>query len=124
MRPEQLKIAASHIFNGKLARIYTTPTQSAEWETIRSVAEVQLTRVEKGTFAGRLVYVRFWRKRFTGKGPPPPGAYGHRQVPALGSSVRVFVTEGDDGGYDVLPPNGFSLLSSPAEQSKKTSEPG
>jgi hypothetical protein len=123
MRPENLRAIASHVFNGKLARIYSSVEQSAEWETIQSVAELQLARVEKGSYAGRLVYVRFWRRRFIGKGPPPDGAYGHRQVPVVGSVVRVFVTEGEDGGYDVVSPNGFSLISAPAEK-PETSEPG
>jgi hypothetical protein len=124
MRPDKLQAAASHIFNGKLARIYSTIAQSTDWETTYSVAEIQLARVEKGVYAGQLVYVRFWRKRFRGKGEAPDGAYGHRQVPGVGSEVRAFVTTGEDGGYDVILPNGISLISAPSEPIKKTSESG
>jgi hypothetical protein len=124
LSPSELERAASHIFNGKLARIYTAVVRDAQWETIYSVAEVQVARVEKGRFAGRLAYVRFWRRRFKGKGPAPAGHYGHRQVPSVGSVVRVFVSEGEDGGYDVVSPNGFSLISAPADKEKETGESG
>ena len=124
MDPGRLRAMASHIFDGKLARIYSTVVKSADWETTYNVAEIQIARVEKGVYAGQLVYVRFWRKQFKGKGEAPDGAYGHRQVPGVGSMVRVFVTTGEDGGYDVILPNGISLISAPTEPIKKTSESG
>jgi hypothetical protein len=133
MRPDRLHAMASHIFNGKLAQIYSTVVRSVDWETTYSVAEIQLARSEKGVFAGQLAYVRFWRKRFKGKGTAPDGAYGHRQIPEVGSMVRVFVTKGEDGGYDVLNPNGFQVASSNAggatkppneEVKEKPSDPG
>ena len=127
MDPAKLQALASHIFNGKLLRVYSTVVQSADWETTYSVAEVQVARALKGAYAGQLVYVRFWRKRFTGKGVAPDGAYGHRNIPALGSTLRVYVKTADDGGFDVINPNGFELISMP-EKSKtsehKTSGPG
>jgi hypothetical protein len=122
MRPDKLHAAASHIFNGKLARIYSTIVQSADWETTYSVAELRLARVEKGVYAGQLAYVRFWRKRFKGKGEAPDGAYGHRQVPGVGSTVRVFVTTGEDGGYDVISPNGFETESATPDRATKPAE--
>ncbi len=131
MRPDRLHAATSHIFNGKLARIYSTVVRSVDWETTYSVAEIQLARVEKGVYAGQLAYVRFCASE--GKGEAPDGAYGHRQIPGVGSVVRVFVTTGEDGGYDVINPNGFEIESAtpnratkPAEgeAKKETSEPG
>ena len=124
LRPEQLQAAASHIFTGKLARVYEAVTQSGDWKTTHSVAELQVARTEKGAQLGRLVYVRFSHRRYTGKGPPPGAAYGQRRVPAIGSEVRVFATEGKDGGYDAISPNGFSLISAPAAPKQKTSESG
>ena len=39
---------------------------------------------------------------------------GQRDVPKSGSTARVYVTLGEDGGFDALSPNGFALLSPPA----------
>jgi hypothetical protein len=124
LSPEKLELMATHIFSGKIARIYSSVELSADWETTYSVAELQLSKVEKGKYLAKLLYVRFWRRRWKGKGEAPDGAYGHRAVPALDSTVRVFAREGEDGGYDVVSPNGFELISAPAQENKKTSEPG
>jgi hypothetical protein len=32
-------------------------------------------------------------------------------MPAVGAVTRVFVVPGEDSGLDVLPPNGFAVLS-------------
>ncbi|HJQ79378.1 MAG TPA: hypothetical protein VJ828_05455 [Lacipirellulaceae bacterium] len=108
--PDQLEELASHIFTGKVMKIYSTVDRSSpKWEFTYSVAEIQVADVEKGEHEGRLAYVRFWRKRFMGDGPPEPSHYGHRGVPKVGSHTRVYVmTEEEDGGYDVLSPNGFA----------------
>jgi hypothetical protein len=124
MEPAKLEAFATHIFSGKLSRIYTSVEKSAEWETTHSVAEVQISKVEKGEHSGKLAYVRFWHRRFIGKGEAPDGAYGHRDIPAVSSVVRVFVRQGEDGGYDLALPNGILLISAPAQEKKKTSEPG
>ena len=68
MEPAKLEAFATHIFSGKLARIYTSVEKSAEWETTHSVAEVQIAEVVKGKHGGKLAYVRFWHRRFIGKG--------------------------------------------------------
>jgi hypothetical protein len=36
----------------------------------------------------------------------------------VGSTVRVFTKEAEDGGYDVVSPNGFELISAPAQEKK------
>lgn len=108
--PAQLEELASHIFTGKVLKIYSTVERSSpKWEFTYSVAEIQLADIEKGEHDGRLAYVRFWHKRFMGDGPAEPSHYGHRRVPKVGSHTRVYVmTEEEDGGYDVLSPNGFA----------------
>jgi hypothetical protein len=80
------------------------------WETTHSIAELQVQKMDKGKHDSKIAYVRFWNKRYTGKGPAPPGSYGHRGVPAVGAVTRVFVVPGADGGLDVLPPNGFAAV--------------
>ena len=108
--PAQLEELASHIFSGKVVKIYSTVDRSSpNWEFTYSVAEIQVADIEKGEHEGRLAYVRFWHKRFMGDGPPEPSHYGHRGVPKVGSHARVYVmTDEEDGGYDVLSPNGFA----------------
>jgi len=123
MEPAKLEAFATHIFNGKLSRVYTSVEKSAEWETTHSVAEVQVAKVEKGEHAGKLAYVRFWRRKYIGKGEAPDGAYGHRDIPKVGSQVRAYAREGEDGGLDVILPNGISLISAPSGEKKKTREP-
>lgn len=112
--PDQLEELASHIFSGKVLKIYSTVDRSSpKLEFTYSVAEIQVADIEKGEHEGRLAYVRFWHKRFMGDGPPEPSHYGHRGVPKVGSHTRVYVmTEEEDGGYDVLSPNGFAAAAS------------
>ncbi len=112
MPPARMHEIASHIFTGKIARIYSSVDRSTPgWETTHGVAEFRILRVEKGKHESALAYVRFWNKRFTGTGAAPPGAYGHRGVPKVGVAARVYVVTAEDGGLDVLPPNGLAALS-------------
>jgi hypothetical protein len=108
----QLQELASHVFTGKVLKIYSTVDRSSpKWELTYSVAELRVDNIEKGEHEGRLAYVRFWHKRYTGDGPPEPSHYGHRRVPQVGSLARVYVMiEAKDGGYDVLSPNGFVAI--------------
>jgi hypothetical protein len=108
----ELEKVASHIFTGKIVKVYSTVDRSSpKWEFTYSVAEIQVEDIEKGEHDGRLAYVRFWHKCYMGDGPPEPSHYGHRDVPKVGSHTRVYVmTEEEDGGYDVLSPNGFAAI--------------
>jgi hypothetical protein len=110
--PAQLEQLASHVITGKVLKIYSTVHRSStKWEFTYSVAEIQVEDIEKGAHEGRLAYVRFWHKRYMGDGPPEPSHYGHRGVPKIGSHTRVYLmTEEEDGGYDVLSPNGFAAV--------------
>jgi hypothetical protein len=109
--PEKLQEAASHIFTGKVLKIYSTVERpSPKSEMVYRVAEIEVEGVEKGEHDGRLVYVRFWHRRQLGNDPPQPGHYGHRGVPKVGDPTRVYVMTEEDGGYDVLSPNGFAAI--------------
>lgn len=109
----RMEEVSSHIFTGKVVRIYSTVDRSnSAKENTYSVAEISLTRVEKGKHAGTLAYVRFFTQRPAGS-QAPPGGSGHRGIPKEGETTRVFVTVAEDGGYDVLPPNGFTPATKP-----------
>jgi hypothetical protein len=109
LKPDQLREEASHIFTGKLKRIYaTTERTGPDFERQLFVGELRVSSVEKGAHRAPLAYVRFWRQRYVGKGNPPPGHYGHRNVPQAGADATVYVRQAEDGGFDVLSPNGFA----------------
>ena len=109
--PEKLQELATHIFTGKVVRIYSTVERSSpKAEMTFRVAEIEVASVEKGEHEGRLAYVRFWKRRHLGSDPPPPAHYGHRGVPKVGAQTRVYVMTEEDGGYDVLSPNGFAPI--------------
>jgi hypothetical protein len=124
LAPDKLAALSTQIVDGKLARIYTSVEKAGDWAITHSVAEIQVSKVEKGKFDGKVAYVRFSHRRYIGKGRSPVGAFGQREVPDVGSIVRAYVREGDDGGLDVIPPNGLMLISVGAKETKKTSEPG
>lgn len=110
MTRARMEEVSSHIFTGKIVRIYSTVDHSnSSRETTHSVAEIELARVEKGTHDGKLAYVRFFTQRPIGS-QAAPGGSGHRGIPQEGETTRVFVSTGEDGGYDVLPPNGFTKV--------------
>jgi hypothetical protein len=110
---DALRAAATHIIAGGVQRIYTSVEwTTADWETAYCVAEIRVDKVEKGRGLGRIAYVRFWTRRYVGAGLAPPGDYGHRGIPKSGDTLRVFVAEAEDGGFDVLAPNGFVAAAS------------
>jgi hypothetical protein len=118
LKPDQLDTMAAKVIDGKLVGIYTTLEKEGDWEFTRSVAERRVSHVEKGKFEGKLAYVRFWHKRFVGKGKSPLGAFGQRKIPAVGSEVRAYVRDGEDGGLDVISPNGLKSSSTTAKETK------
>jgi hypothetical protein len=124
LAPDKLAALSTRIIDGKLARIYTSIEKAGDWEITHNVAEIQVSKVEKGKFDGKVAYVRFAHRRFIGKGRSPVGAFGQREVPDVGSIVRAYVREGVDDGLDVIPPNGLRPISAGAKETKKTSEPG
>jgi len=66
-----------------------------------------MEQVEKGSGVrpGQAVFLRFWNRRWIGKGLPPPGASGH-YVPPVGKRVRAHVEQKEDGSFEVLLPTG------------------
>lgn len=115
---DKLEAMSTRVIDGKLARIYTSTDKSGDWEITHSVAEIQVSKVEKGKLNGKVAYVRFAHRRFIGKGRSPVGAFGQREVPEVGSTVRAYVREGEDGGLDLIPPNGLKPVGAVAKETK------
>jgi hypothetical protein len=115
---ESLHASASHALTGKVAGTYERIEKRADFETTYGIAEVAVERVDKGAeiVAGDRIFVRYWRKRWVGKGNPPPDHYGHWNLPEATDAVVVYVRGDRTSGYDVLSPNGFF------ETTKATSE--
>ena len=110
--PEKLQQVATHVVVGDVERIYKTVQKtSSHFEHTYSVAEVTIGEVKKGgeVVAGDRIFVRFWRKRWIGKGRPAPDHYGHRGVPKEGEQATIYLKGSRQNGYDVVSPNGFAV---------------
>lgn len=125
MSPDQLRAAATHVVVGTVQAIYARERREGDWRVTERVAELQVEAVEKGEGlpAGRVAYVRYWTRRWSGWGAPPPSTAGHRGLPAEGERLRAYLARDAyngfgagrmDGGLDVLGANGFERLPAPA----------
>lgn len=118
--PEQLMKQATHVVIGDVVRIYERKEQEGLREVKRYLAEVRIKAVEKGEGieTGSLIYVRY----FTRSNPPGVAdTAGHRGLPKDGDHVRIYLARNasdgfdrtnNDGGFNVLFPNGFEQLPS------------
>jgi len=129
---KQLEKDATHIVVGEVkaislsTKIVDVPTVShsaritGKSEKIRYIAEISISKIEKGEGlrVGDVVRARYRWSKWLGPGVPPPDDLGHRPRPAKDDSVRVYlVNKGyngagytTDGGYDVYYNNGFEIL--------------
>lgn len=109
---ESLKKNASHIVVGKVTVIRDRTINSGDYEETESTAEITVATVEKGDgiSTGDGIQAQYWRKRWIGKGSPPPGSNGHRGIPKKNDKVRVYLTKVKGRGYDVQFPNGFEVI--------------
>ena len=121
MSPEDLAETATHIVTGRVVAVYERTETDEHYKTTHYVAEVRADEVEKGDGIEKdgLVYVRYWRRAWIGKGNPPPGTGGHRGLPEAGDSVRIYLARNaydgfdpnnNDGGFNVIGANGFEAL--------------
>jgi hypothetical protein len=110
--PEQLRRHATHAVAGEVQTLYASVSRVGDYEETKGVAEIRVTDVEKGDGPkpGDLVYARYWTRKWVGAGHPPPGSAGHRGLPKAGDTVHVHLKRADDGGYNVLLPNGFRTI--------------
>ena len=127
MSKEELLGTATHVIVGKVQAVYTREAQAGSYRYTHFVAEVRVEAAEKGDGLKKddLAYVRYWRKAYTGKGLPPPDTAGHRGLPDVGQSVRIYLArnaydgftfDNKDGGYNVIGANGFEAI---PEKAKK-----
>jgi hypothetical protein len=98
---------ATHVIEGEVLAVYAFEEPKDGGTVRRSVAEVKVSRVEKGEGleAGRLVYLRFWKMTRV----VAPGASGQEREPRPGERVRAYLRRGEDGGLDALFPNGIEV---------------
>lgn len=116
--PERLFETATDVVDGEVRAVYTREERDGSWRVTRCVAEIAVTAVSKGDSLepGELVYVRYFHRRWSGWTTPPPSTNGHRYLPEAGQLVTAhlarnesdgFDRENDDGGYNLVFPNGF-----------------
>jgi len=120
--PEEMQKMATHVVQGNVKAIYASSARAGNYQQTHYVAELAVDKVEKGEGLQekQLVYVRYWTQAWVGPGLPPPGTTGHRGLPSVGQSVRVYlVNKGydggsnvNDGGFNVVFADGFQALKS------------
>jgi len=108
---ERLLESASHAMTGTVVRTYEHHEQKDDrgFEWTYGIAEIKVALVTKGSDikAGDRAFVRYWEKKWVGRGSPPPDSNGNWDIPVATDSVEVFVEGDRQTGYDVLQPNGF-----------------
>lgn len=121
MSAEELRKTATHVVIGQVTAVYERTETEGDWKYTRYVAEVRVGECEKGDGIqkGDLVYVRYWRRSWVGKGQMPPSTVGHRELPSAGETIRVYLArnaydgfspDNKDGGFNVIGANGFEKL--------------
>jgi len=112
MSKEELQKFASHALVGTIEQTYERKETRRDYEYVYGVAEVNVDRVSQGEEIeeGDRVFVRYWKKRWTGPGNPSPGHYGHWNIPDSSDKAEIYIKGDRKTGYDVLSPNGFFKL--------------
>lgn len=105
--PEDLQSESTDIISGTVNAIYSREVKDREITKTHYAAEITVSKTEKGDLKpGDLIYIRYWR--MTGHPPGWVGPSGAWNAPKEGDGVLVFLSKAQDGGFDVLQPNGFS----------------
>lgn len=109
---EKLAAEASHQLSGTIIRTYEQKEKRGGFEYTHGVAEVSVQAVGKGADIekGDRIFVRYWKKRWTKNGNPPPDHYGHWNIPKESDQAEIYVKGDRKNGFDVLSPNGFFEL--------------
>ncbi len=119
LRPADLQRKSTHIVEGKVLDISQRASRKGDTKTIRFVVKIKVGKVVKGkgVKAGDVFPARYWQTVWLGEGRAPPDAANrYFDVPKVGATIRVYVGRDhggvwpDDGGYNVLFPNGFKTL--------------
>ena len=97
LTPQQMHELATHVVTGELLAIYERTEKKGDWEYRHYIAEIRVGKPEKGEGIrkGDLIYARYWRRKWIGKGPVPPSAMGQRGRQAEGDSIRAYLNRKD-----------------------------
>ena len=122
---KQLETIATHILVGKVQAVYSHKEREgiplvSGYEYDHKVAEVKIEKVEKGKVSEKLIYVRYWSRKWMGIGLPPPGGQSFSPQPEKGQMCRFFLAKNSydglsekgnqDGGYNVVYVNGVQPI--------------
>src|SRR5262249_23177411 len=101
LSPRELRDTATHVVTGKVQAVYHRSEDAGDWRYTRYVAEVRVAECEKGPGLkkGDLVYARYWRRSWVGKGKMPPSTVGHRGLPSAGDGMRVYLSRSAYDGF-------------------------
>ncbi|MGI9441890.1 MAG: hypothetical protein ACR2N1_05455 [Rubripirellula sp.] len=119
---KELKSLSSHVFAGVVLQTYVRTEQQGNYLYEYGVAEVDVTRVDKGSDIAVTdrAFVKYWKRAWTGdKQNAPPDDYGQLKIPRKGDTVQIFVTGDRKTGFEALSPNGFTK-----DETKVTTRPG
>ena len=122
---QQLETIATHIVVGKVQAVYSYKEREgiplvSGYEYDHKVAEVKIEKVEKGKVSEKLIYVRYWSRKWMGIGLPPPGGQSFSPQPEKGQMCRFYLAKNSydglsekgnqDGGYNVVYVNGVEPI--------------
>ena len=121
----QLEEIATHIVVGEVKAVYSYKEREgiplvSGYEYDHKVAEVKIDEVEKGKVLEKLIYVRYWSRKWKGLGLPPPGGQSYHPQPEKGQLCRFYLAknafdgfseaDNQDGGYNVVYVNGIQPI--------------
>ena len=122
---QQLETIATHVVVGKVQALYSLKEREgvplvSGYEYDHKVAEVKVEKVEKGKVSEKLIYVRYWSRKWIGIGLPPPGGQSFSPQPEKGQMCRFYLAKNSydglsekgnqDGGYNVVYVNGVQPI--------------
>jgi hypothetical protein len=118
--PHALRDTATHVIVGAVVQVYERKETDRDWTTTFYLTEVRAKEIEKGEGIkmGDLVYVRYWKRTWVGGSTRPITTNGHRDLPKIGDSLRIYMARNaydgfgttSDGGFNVIGANGFEKL--------------
>ena len=122
---QELETIATHIVVGKVQAVYSYKEREgiplvSGYEYDHKVAEVKIEKVEKGKVSEKLIYVRYWSRKWKGMVLPPPGGQSFSPQPEKGQMCRFYLAKNSydglsekgnqDGGYNVVYVNGVEPI--------------
>ncbi|QDU64269.1 hypothetical protein Pan216_51580 [Planctomycetes bacterium Pan216] len=110
--PEELQSDANVVVTGKVKEVFHKKRSEKGFVRTYFVAEVVVDEVSKGEgpSPGQVLYMRYWVLKSSPEGWVGPS--GLRGAPKRGDTIRAYLKRAADGGFDVLDPNGVSVVKS------------